>query len=248
MKYLITFVVVLAVLALVIFPEFRKKLKVLVGGFLNIFVEDQAKTPEGAAAVFNQAIGEVQDKYNQAASTLNKLSGELSQARRNVDYLTGQIKQTEATCEELVKHGKVKEAQIYSEKRSELMEDLKNEKSRVKKLEPMVAETTQIHDTYGKKLRELERKKKETVNKIKMNDQMKDLYGDMDELRRDSATDKLLKSVMEGSDELEKEANGARIVHENRTSTKIARAEQEAAKVKSDEYLENLMKKYNGGK
>ena len=49
-------VAVVFVLALIIFPGVRGKLKVLVGGFLNIFVEDIAKTPEGAKAVFQQAI------------------------------------------------------------------------------------------------------------------------------------------------------------------------------------------------
>lgn len=38
-------VAVVFVLALIIFPGVRGKLKVLVGGFLNIFVEDIAKTP-----------------------------------------------------------------------------------------------------------------------------------------------------------------------------------------------------------
>ena len=50
-------VAVVFVLALIIFPGVRGKLKVLVGGFLNIFVEDIAKTPEGAKAVFQQASG-----------------------------------------------------------------------------------------------------------------------------------------------------------------------------------------------
>lgn len=51
---------------------------------------------------------------------------------------------------------------------------------------------------------------------------------------------------MEGSSDLQKEVDGARIVHENLASTKIARAEQKAAKVREDEYLESLKKKYGG--
>lgn len=54
-------VAVVFVLALIIFPGVRGKLKVLVGGFLNIFVEDIAKTPEGAKAVFQQLLGSVRD-------------------------------------------------------------------------------------------------------------------------------------------------------------------------------------------
>ena len=71
-------VAVVFVLALIIFPGVRGKLKVLVGGFLNIFVEDIAKTPEGAKAVFQQAIEEVQERYNKAGDTLNRFVGEQS--------------------------------------------------------------------------------------------------------------------------------------------------------------------------
>ena len=61
---------VVFVLALIVFPGVRGKLKVLVGGFLNIFVEDMAKTPEGAKAVFQQAIEEVQERLKAVVSML----------------------------------------------------------------------------------------------------------------------------------------------------------------------------------
>ena len=73
-----------------------------------------------------------------------------------------------------------------------------------------------------------------------------DLLGDLDELKKDTATAKMLDAVMDGSKDLQKEVDGARVVHENRASTKIARAEQKAAQLKSDEYLESLKKKYGG--
>ena len=56
----------LAGLALILFPEVRQKLMVLARGGLNLFVEERAKTPEGAGAVFSAAIREDQEKYDQA--------------------------------------------------------------------------------------------------------------------------------------------------------------------------------------
>ena len=142
----------------------------------------------------------------------------------------------------------MKEAEIYAESRSELMTELAQKRECIARLKPMVADATQIYDTLGKKLRETQRLKKETVNGMRMNDQLKDILGDLDELKKDTATKKLLDSVMEGSSDLKKEVDGARIVHENRTSTKVERAEQQAAKLANDEYLENLKKKYGGSK
>lgn len=246
MKLVIGIVVGLFVLALILFPEFRKKLGVLVSGFLNVFVEDAAKTPEGASAVFQQAIDEAQDNYNKAASTLNRLSGELKSAQNKIESLTREIREVEASCEALVKKGMMNDAEVYASKRAELISELEQRKECVKRLEPMVAEATQIHDACGRKLRELKRSKKETVDKLKMNNQLMGLYNDLDELRRDSATDKMLGAVMDKSKDLQKEVDGARVVHENKTSTKYARAEQKAAQLKNDEYLEELKKKYGG--
>ena len=130
----------------------------------------------------------------------------------------------------------------------ELITERNQKKEAITKLTPMVEEAKQIHEAYGKKLRDLKRNKKETVAQMKMNVQMKDLLGDLDELRKDSATDKMLDAVREGHNDLQEEVNGARAVHENRASTKIARAEQKAAQAQSDAYLDSLLKKYNGGK
>lgn len=237
----------LFVFALILFPEFRDKLLVLVRGGLNVFVEDTAKTPEGAEAVFAQAISEVQEKYSQASSTYNKLYGKLQRLQEDVVKLDIMIKDAEAKCEHLARNGDVENARIYAERRSELMTEKKQKVSAIEKLTPMVEEAKQIHESYGKKLRELQRNKKETVAQMKMNVQMKDLLGDLDELRKDSATDKMLDAVMEGHKDLAEEVSGARAVHDNRASTKIARAEQKAAQAQNDEYLNNLLKKYNKG-
>ena len=110
----------------------------------------------------------------------------------------------------------------------------------------MVADAQQIYAACGKKLTDLKRVKKETVAKLQMNGQLKDLLGDLDELRKDTATSRMLDAVMDKSRDLQKEVDGARIVHENRASTKIARAEQKAAQMRGDEYLESLKKKYGG--
>lgn len=246
MKLILGIVLGIILLALLIFPEFRKKIKVLVGGFLNVFVEDAAKTPEGAEAVFNQAIQEAQNNYNKAASTFNKLSGELKSTEDSIARLTKELRDVEANCERLVKSGQYSDAEVYSARRSEILSEIERKKECAEKLKPMVADAQQIYAACGKKLTDLKRVKKETVAKLQMNGQLKDLLGDLDELRKDTATSRMLDAVMDKSRDLQKEVDGARIVHENRASTKIARAEQKAAQMRGDEYLESLKKKYGG--
>ena len=101
MEFIIAIFVLVVLLAFIIFPGFRNKLKVLIGGFLNIFVEDMAKTPEGAKAVFQQAIDEVQDRYNKASDTLNRFTGEQTSVKRSIAKLNEELQDAERKCEYL---------------------------------------------------------------------------------------------------------------------------------------------------
>ena len=228
-------VAVVFVLALIIFPGVRGKLKVLVGGFLNIFVEDIAKTPEGAKAVFQQAIEEVQERYNKAGDTLNRFVGEQSSVQKNLNKLYGELKDVESKCESLVRSGNMADAAIFSTRREEILFEISQKEGYLREIEPMVKEAQTVYEAYDKKLREL-----------KLRGNMKDLLGDLDELRRDSATDKLLGSVRDGAEDLRKEVDGAIVVHASRTTTKMSMAEKNAAKAQSDAYLQSLATKYNG--
>ena len=234
----------LVVLALIIFPEVRQKLKVLCGGFLNIFVEDLAKTPEGAKAVFQQAIEEVQDRYTKASDTLNRFVGEMSSVRNAITNLTNELGSVEKKCEALVKSGDMENARIYSHRREEIMFEIEQKKQHLAQLEPMVSEAKTVCEAYDKKLRDLKRQSKLTVEELKLNSNMKDLIGDLDELRRDSATDKLLGSVKDGAEDLRKEVDGALVVHKSKFSTKLAAAEKSAAEAQGDAYLASLQAKY----
>ena len=75
--------------------------------------------------------------------------------------------------------------------------------------------------------------------------QLNEVYDSMDDLKNVTATDKLLDSIKEKNEDLNASVAGARVLHENRTSTKVQRANEQAKKIQSDDYLASLMKKHN---
>ena len=111
-KTILAAVALLFVIALVLFPEFRRGLKVLVSGILGVFVKDLAKTPEGAEAVYNEAIEEERELYRKACDVLNKASGEYQSAQKNLAKLQEAKKNIEATCERLVRVGREIDARV----------------------------------------------------------------------------------------------------------------------------------------
>ena len=243
---------IVALLAIVLFPGFRSKLGVLFKGFLNIFVEDMAKTPEGAKAIYSQAIEEVQESYNRADNTLKKFAGELTSVQTEIKTLEINLKGCERNCENLIKRGLDEEARVYVDQRADILETLKRKRSYEEQLIPKVEEAKSVHELYGKKLQKLKRDSKLVVEEMKLNKDMKDLVSDLDDLKRDSATDKMLGAVHDASNDLRNEALGSMVVNANRMQTKLAKAEKAAAESSSDAYFEELKNKYrntnNSGK
>lgn len=232
------------VLAFLVFPGIRKKAMVLVRGFLNVFVEDLAKTPEGAKAVYADAIEKCQEKYNQAKDTYDKFAGELAHKRIQVNDLNKQLKDVESKCEGLVRAGKMDEARVFSQRRSEIIDELELIHRQLEQLEPRVQEAQGVHAMYEKKLMDLKREARMKVEEMRLNNDMKDLISDLDDLKRESATDKMLGAVRDGSKELEKQVMGGMIVHSQKASTKIAKAEAVAKTEAADDYLMSLQAKY----
>lgn len=236
-------VIVLVVLVLILFPSFRGKLKVLLGGFLNVFVEDKAKTPEGARAIYQQAIEEAQDKYNKASDTLRTVSGRYETANKKLQKLKADLKDTESKCETFVKANRMEDAALYAEKREDLLGEIGRAEVMVAELSKATKEATEIAQHTEKTLKKLKQQSKTIVSEMEMKQQLAEMYDDLDEMKKTTSTSKLLESVQDGYEDLSVKAAGARNVHESKVSTKMQKAEKAAVKSNADAYLEQLKAK-----
>ena len=221
------------------------KARVLGRGILNLVVTNVAKTPEGAEAVYLEAIDVAQDKYNKSDDHLRLVSGQLDTQKQNLNTVDQRIKALESSCEGLVRSGNVSGAQKLSEERDLKLQERAAYVAAIAKLEPAVIDATEVAAHYEKKLKTLKAEKTTVVTNMKLDKQMSEMYSDMDELRNDSNIDKLLSSVKDGSRENREKAVGAKTVHESKSSTQVARIEAEARKNQSNDYIESLKKKYN---
>lgn len=232
-------------LSVIMFPKQWKGLGILVGGFFGNFVQDTAKTPEGARAIFQQKIEEVEENYNKASNTLSKLSGKLELAKQDLSKKKAEIASVERQCESLVKAGKIEQANILAEQREILLIDIKKQEELIEKLIPMVEESRGICQYNEKQLKELKTRSKEIISGLELNKQLSDMYDDINELKNVRQTDKLLSSVEEGYVESKQKAVGSKVVHENRLETKASKARIEAEKLTTNSYVADLQKKYN---
>ena len=238
---IIIIAVVIFIALLIIFPEFRALFK----GLTRVFIKDIATTPEGAEAIYSEKINDAQDAYNKADNALRVAAGKLSNAKRDMENLKTRLAKVEAECESFVKNGRIDMAQLKAEEREEILSDIKRYTELVKAYEEATNTAKEAQEMCEKNLRKLKRESKDVIENMKVKQQLKEVYDDMDELKNVTATDKLLDSVREKNSDLNAIVEGSKVIHENRTSTKLQKAEVEAKKLQSNDYLDTLKKKYN---
>lgn len=220
------------------------KLRVLLRGFVGLFVEDLAKTPEGASAVYNQAIEKAQNDYNTAHNTLQKVAGQLDSSKKSVVSTENKLQKIEEKCEAFAKAGQYDKVELFAQQRNDVIEELELHKRAATELEPIFEEAKRISNHLEQKLTKLKKDKVRVINDLTLNKQLKSMYDDMDELKNITNVDKLLDSVKEGVKDSREKAVGAKVVHNNKLSTKISNADEDAKKLMSDNYVEELKRKY----
>lgn len=232
---------VVVILIFILFPSARALLK----GFINLFIKDMATTPEGARAMYDQKIDEARDAYNRADDAYKKAAGRLSNARKDLESLQKKLHKCEGDCEALVKNNCFEDAQIKAEEREDIVDEISRCKTLITAYEDAEATAHEAFDLCEKRLKNLQKEAKRVVENMKVKATLKEVYDDTDDLKAATATDKLLESVREKNKSLDEIVEGSRVVHNNRTSTKVANAERRAKAVQSNDYLESLKKKYN---
>lgn len=238
---LVIIVIAVVALILIMFPESR----VLLKGLVRLFIKDRATTVEGAQAVFDQQIDELQEVRDKADEALRVASGKRSMEERKNKALKVRLKELEDACDALVKAGNIEAASTKSEERTDTLTEIKNSDLRLKAYVEGENAARESFNMAERNLKNSKRKAKETIENMKTKQVMKEVYDQIDENRANSGTDKLVDAIMEKNQNLDEVVEGSRVVHNSKLSTRSAKADEAAQKAQGDAYLESLKKKYN---
>lgn len=237
---LVVSILILLIIALFLFDKPRTLLK----GFGNKFIEDTAKTEKGADAIYSQAIDEARNNYNKSVKYLNDVAGKLERAKQNLNSAESSEKKTKSEIERLCKMGRFDDAEILQADLELAIEAIKTHKDAIKKLEPLKGQAEQLQRQYEMQLKKLETERKLVIGKMKLNKASAEMYEGLDDLATIKTTDKLLKSVREGAEELEDRYVGASTVYNNKTSTKAANIRKELGSSETSEFMAEMRAKY----
>ena len=234
----IVFVSGLAIFGLILlmFPQLR----VLLKGFGNIFVKDLASTPDGVRALYEEAIDKAQNSYGKACEHLEIIAGKLKMVE---DKLVKANREAELNMNKAISAKKANlmdDAVLFAEE----MELRKTEVQTLivvkKQLEDAKQEAMDMHTASQKNLKELKAKRDLTLTKLEQNASLKEIYAGLDDLRRDSDLDKLIGHVDDKIAKQDEQVAGMKVLHENKLSTKIGKAEERSSVSRAKQFLDSI--------
>jgi chromosome segregation ATPase len=219
-----------------------KKGRYLLKGTMNMFFVDVAKTPKGAETIYTQAIEEAQDNYNKASNNFQKITGMLETSKRNYNEANIKMENTKRTMQSLAGKGQLTEDKIkvYKIELQSIDDDINTYGQEIQEYTPMFNDAKTLTENYELQLVQLQKDKKNVVRKLEMNQQTKQMYDDLDELKKEKTSSKLVAAVKEGVTESGEMATGARVLHESKHSTQLAALESESKGIKFDDFLSGL--------
>lgn len=230
----------LFIVVMVMFPEARALFK----GFTRLFIKDMASTPEGARAIYEEKINDLQEVYNKADNSYKLAAGKYEQSKTELSQLQSRLHKVEKQCEDLVRDGNMELAAVKAEERQDIIERIANADDMVTKYEEATRQAQLIYKQAEKQLKKLKAEKEEVVQRMKDNQNLNELYNNLDELKNTEGVDKLLEAVKDKDKELSQMAAGAKVVHQNKLDTKLQIAEKEAYRQETFDYLKSLQNKY----
>ncbi len=225
------------------FILFRSQLTPLIRGFISLMIKDISKTPEGAEMIYDKAIDEAQDEFNQASHTHKQIYDTLRQEVMKLEDQQKRLKYIEQKCESLVRGGHLEQAKLSAIEREDVLKEIDFINNHVESLKKAESQAREVVDLFREKLHNLKREKNQLVNELIVGQKLTDAFTKLDGLKKGSTDNSLLDAVKDGAQETTARAISARVAHESKISTKVGNLDEKISSLDSDNYLESVRRK-----
>lgn len=130
----------------------------------------------------------------------------------------------------------------YARLLQEELDKAENLSAQFQKMKPAAEEVKAIKEKLENQLAALKRESKDVVAELKANEQVADVYSNLDRLRASTGTDKMLNATRDGLQESREKAAGAKVLYQTSREGKLDKADANTADYKVSSYLDSLKK------
>lgn len=237
---IIFIIVVVAVVAYLFLTKNGQKIKSRASGTITEKIKEDAATPEGAKARFNEAIKDGQEFYRQASNTYMTVCGKLETMKENLHNTKKNILKTETQINQCLDRNDEKTATVYAEKLVTLKKNREFYEEKIKELQVTADKQEEIRDRAYDKLVKLKDEKDQTILQMETDKQIAELQQNLDEFNKTSVAQEALEEVREGAQKLNEKAKGSTVAYESSQEALDYRMEQEEKQREVASILENF--------
>lgn len=223
-----------------------KKVGIILSGFTEKFITDVAKTPEGADAIFSEAIDKQMKIVSDIKEAFKQISGEAEVLTKETNKMEIESKKIEQYLKNEAKKpdfDPTNEILIARTEQKFMIDDnISGNKQSLAEILKKQAEVKEAMINAENRLDFLRKNRERTVNELKRNKRLEKVYDMTDGLTSNVEMDKMFTSIKDGLRESQVKSIGSRFVHDNQLEVKVNRAHKQAIASDAVNYLQNLKK------
>lgn len=235
MKYLIVFIIVMCVIALLFFTKTGKRLRLRASGTADEVITKDASTPEGAKAYYNTAISKKEEEYQKAHAIYAQMLGKIENYETQLRSLKKENMQLDLNITSCVEKNDDDGAKVYLTRQQEVTDKIDIIKEAVKELkENANLQDETLKDMFDE-LNKLKSEKETSILALETAQVTKSLKATSGISTNEE--DKLLDKVRDGVKKTKEEADGNKIAYENSATVQQKRLDK---KMKDEEIQKKL--------
>lgn len=235
MKYLIVFIIVICVIALLFFTKTGKRLRLRASGTADEVITKDASTPEGAKAYYNTAISKKEEEYQKAHAIYAQMLGKIENYETQLRSLKKENMQLDLNITSCVEKNDDDGAKVYLTRQQEVIDKIDIIKEAVKELkENANLQDETLKDMFDE-LNKLKSEKETSILALETAQVTKSLKATPGISTNEE--DKLLDKVRDGVKKTKEEADGNKIAYENSATVQQKRLDK---KMKDEEIQKKL--------
>lgn len=235
MKYLIVFIIVICVIALLFFTKTGKRLRLRASGTADEVITKDASTPEGAKAYYNTAISKKEEEYQKVHAIYAQMLGKIENYETQLRSLKKENMQLDLNITSCVEKNDDDGAKVYLTRQQEVTDKIDIIKEAVKELkENANLQDETLKDMFDE-LNKLKSEKETSILALETAQVTKSLKATPGISTNEE--DKLLDKVRDGVKKTKEEADGNKIAYENSATVQQKRLDK---KMKDEEIQKKL--------
>lgn len=245
--FCLSILVVVAIAALIFNKKFFKQLVIRFRGKTDEIVRQDASTPEGATAYFNDAIEEKRKLYERAEESYREISGKVSMAETDEHNLRREMIGNDKLINECLERNDENGAKVYAMKKVTLQEKLKVKQETIKEYKKTQQQQQEVRDTIKQELDELKEEKERTVYQLEADRQIISLHEGMNTSASSSENDHVLERVREGAKKTRERAVGAQVAYDTSAEGMERKMEAQERNRAADDVLAEMKRRRSNG-